>query len=162
MDDLPFFLLVVRKKYTNVNGEDSQYTNPIISSTWLNQTVVDYTEDCPSLRNISSFFFHDCSKFMGLRDGPECFSRVIAFFFSSTIYLRKNPRGCLFLMHKHACFDSFSRPLIITNHLSVRTLFSLCIILGSALSLGYHTNIALACLFKFCGIAEYDCVNNQR
>ena len=48
-----------------------------------------------------------------------------------------------------------------TSLSSVSTLFSSCMVLRSTLSLGYNTNMALACLHKFFGIAEYDCVDNQ-
>ena len=65
-----------------------------------------------------------------------------------------NPRGCSFRIYKHTCFDVLKKSLTINNSSSVNTFFSSCIILGSALSFGYYTNMALACLLKFFGIAE--------
>ena len=65
-----------------------------------------------------------------------------------------NPRECSFCIYKHACFDILKKSLTITNSSSVNTLFSSCIILRSALSFGYHTNMALACLLKFFGIVS--------
>ena len=41
--------------------------------------------------------------------------------------------------------------LTTTSSSSVNTLFSSCIISGPALSFGYHTNMALACLLKIFG-----------
>ena len=65
-----------------------------------------------------------------------------------------NPRACSFRKYEHACFDFLKKSLTTTNSSFVKTLFSSCIILRSALSFGYHTNMALACLFKFFGMAE--------
>ena len=56
---------------------------------------------------------------------------------------------------------SSKKLLATTNSSSVSTSFSSCIIFRSALSFRYHTEMALVCLLKFFGIAEYHCVSNH-
>ena len=73
-----------------------------------------------------------------------------------------NPRGNLIRIYKHVCFGFFKNFLATTNSPSVSTSFSSCITLRSALTFRYHTNMALACLFKYFGTAVYDCVSNQK
>ena len=101
------------------------------------------------------------------RHVQDLFSCVIAFFSSSVIFIYSgqstlSPLGCSFCMYKKACFDVLKKTLTMTNSLSASILFSSCIILRSALSLGYQKNMALAWLLKFFGMAENDCVSNHK
>ena len=79
-----------------------------------------------------------------------------------TFCLPKNSRRNSFCIYRHVCFDFHTKFLTTTNSSSVSTSFSLYIILRSPLSLGYHTNMAFACLLIFFGMAVYDCVSNHK
>ena len=60
-----------------------------------------------------------------------------------------NPRRFSLHMYKYACFFFFQKTLAMTDSLSISILLLSCIILKSALSFGYQTNIALVYLFRF-------------
>ena len=95
-------------------------------------------------------FFHECSKLMALGDTSRMFFLCYFFcFFLCHFHLTQNPRGYSFRIYKYAYFNFFNCPLAMTNSSSVNTLFLLCTILGSTLSFGYQTKIALACLLNF-------------
>ena len=81
-------------------------------------------------------------------------AKCLLFFCLLCTCLVLSPRACSFRMYKHACFDVLKKSRRMINSPFVNKLSSSFIILRPALSLGYQTNIALACLLTFSGEAE--------
>lgn len=78
--------------------------------------------------------------------------------FISIIYLSYlNPRESLSCMYKHLCFDVIRKPLTVTNSSSVSRLSQIY-----ALYLGCQRNMVLVFLLRFFGMAEYDCISNNK
>ena len=68
-----------------------------------------------------------------------------------------NPRASLSCMYKHLCFDILRKPLIVTNSSSVSRSSQ-----TYALYLGCQRNMVLVFLLRFLGMAEYDCISNNK